>query len=432
MADERLVEDIVTKFLLNTTRLRPQLTLPALQAVVQHVWLAGLKPHDYQETNCIPLTTGSVAEFYIEPMLPHIGDVDTMHHLSNELAIPRGHPPPTQLPAEFHNYVQVSEIIDSHLPGYVYLELRYLLTECTEDEKYNAVDYERHMFLSNTCFPGFKVHGPARFISPHKQPLKSADFVPCVCCLMWPPQASGWPTRHRYYGSPDSITVDHVVSNGCDMVPVAHRQCRQHKWMGEFQWRLSFSRAEIVLINSWMPMQQIVYHLIRIFLKTERFVDIIDSSDAGRPTLSNYHIKTLMLWACELKPRIWWIDDIGLIRICVELLHDLAVWLTEARCPHYFIDSGNLVDSSFDLEMICSQLVSINKSWLSSWFVSNYIRRCAHLCPQNISRLFADVSTTTKLQKAASAIVNWKLNIVFRDAWNGFEYATYCVSASRR
>jgi len=61
-------------------------------------------------------------------MLPHIGDVDTMYHANSDLAIPRGHPPPTQLPAEFHNYVKVVEIIDSvpgitnsHFPGYVYL-----------------------------------------------------------------------------------------------------------------------------------------------------------------------------------------------------------------------------------------------------------------------------------------------------------------------
>jgi len=28
------------------------------------------------------------------------------------------------------------EIVDSHLPGYVYLELRYLITECIEHDKY--------------------------------------------------------------------------------------------------------------------------------------------------------------------------------------------------------------------------------------------------------------------------------------------------------
>ena len=151
-------------------------------------------------------------------------------------------------------------------------------------------------------------------------------------------------------------------------------------------------------------------------MKTERLADSADNSEAR--TLSNYHIKTLMLWACELKPRIWWTDDFSLVRICVELLHDLAVWLTEARCPHYFINNCNLIDNSFNLEIIQCRLVSISKSWLSSWFVNNYIRRCSQLCPHNVSRLFVDVSTTIKLHNAVSAIVDWRLNnITLYDMW---------------
>ena len=41
----------------------------------------------------IPLTTGSVAELYIEPMLSCVGDVDVMFHFSSELAIPAGYTP---------------------------------------------------------------------------------------------------------------------------------------------------------------------------------------------------------------------------------------------------------------------------------------------------------------------------------------------------
>jgi len=88
---------------------------------------------DCDEAEQILLITGSLAEFYIQPILPHIGDIDVMYYSNTQLAIPRGHPRPTKLPAEFHNYVKVYEIIDSHLPGYVYLELRYLLTERIDD-----------------------------------------------------------------------------------------------------------------------------------------------------------------------------------------------------------------------------------------------------------------------------------------------------------
>ena len=421
MNDERVVDDIVTEFLVNTCLLRPQLTRPAVQSAMLCSVVSAQHPDDDAEADMIPLTTGSAAEFYIKPMLPHIGDVDVMCHVSTQLAIPRGHPPPTQLPDEFHNYVRVFEIIDSHFPGYVYLDLRYLLTESVDEDKYNAVPYDEQMYLENICDRS-DLHGPAVTQPPSKrlQNLKlPLDAVPCVRCLVWPPQAADWPSRHRNYGWPDSQTIDRVVGNGCHTVGVAHRQCRQYEWMNKHQCRLSFSRAEIILINSWMPVQQIVYHMLRVVIKSERFTDSVDNSGAG--TLSNYHIKTLMLWACELKPAMWWTDDVNLVRICVELLHDLVVWLAEARCPHYFIHNCNLVDSSFNLETIRSGL-SITKSWLSSWFVNNYIGKCSQLCPHDVSRLFDDVSSTRKLKNAVSAVIDWRLNsdTLLCDMWKVF------------
>ena len=167
--------------------------------------IAAQHTRDDTEADRIPLTTGSVAEFYIEPMIPHFGDIDVMFHTSTELAIPAGHPPPTQLPAEFNNYVKVVEIVDSHLPGYVYLELRYLLTECIDDGKYNAVDYDRGLCLSTNRIVYYSDgvtslsktgHGPA-IQTVYPGSLLSSDVVRCVRCLVWPPQAADWPTRHR-------------------------------------------------------------------------------------------------------------------------------------------------------------------------------------------------------------------------------------------
>ena len=361
-----------------------------------------------------PLMTGSVAEFYIEPMLPHIGDIDVMCHLNTQLAVPRRHPPPTQLPAEFHNYVKVYEIIDSHLPGYVYLELCYLLAEGTDDGSYNAAEYDgQRQCLGNQSyrFAGWtNIHGPA-VTHATNGPGLSLDQVHCVRCLVWPPQAADWPARPRNYGWPDSATLGRVVSNGCDVVGVAHRQCRQHEWMGELQHRLSFSRAEIALINSWMPVQQIVYHMLRYFMKTERLTECADNSG----TLSNYHIKTLMLWACELKPKNWWTDDVNLVRICVQLLYISGEWLTFGRYEHYFIKKCNLVDNSFNVTDIGGQLTSIDVTWLSTWFVDNYVRKCLQLTPYRISRLFDDVGTSTKLQNAVSALVAWKQRDLISD-----------------
>jgi len=169
MADERVDSEIVTQFLLNTCRLRPQITKSAVNATLCCAAIATPSPHI--KADLIPLTTGSVAEFYIEPILPCVVDVDVMHYQSSQLAIPRGHPPPTQLPAEFSDYVKVLEIIDSHFPGYVYLKTRYVLTYCPADEKYKhynvEYDEEAYVTTSQLNLNAQPRHGPAVLVDSH-------------------------------------------------------------------------------------------------------------------------------------------------------------------------------------------------------------------------------------------------------------------------
>jgi len=428
------VDDIITKFLLNTTRLRPRITRHAVSAAIYCCEAIAQHPADDEEADYIPLTTGSVAEFYIEPMHECFGDIDVMFHLNAQLAIPRGHSPPTQLPDEFHNYVQVFEIINSQFPGYVYLELRYLLTQCSDDNTYNAVEYDRGTYLTirpreeikRFALGTIEEHGPAKQLS--REGAISLDSVYCVRCLLWPTQAADWPTRHKNDEWPDSATVDHVVSNGCDLVRVAHPKCRQHKWEGTYQWRLSFSRAEIVLMNSWMPLQQIVYHLLRVFLKTERLTESADNSGSG--SLSNYHIKTLMLWACELKPTSWWTDNFSFTAICADLLHILSLLLNQGYCPHYFMPYCNLFDHCDRANQILAaeQLSGFNQREMIKWFFDKYLPKCAQLCPTNVSRLFDEVRTSDDLLTAVLAIIDWRQKTVLVDTWRDYEIATGNIS----
>ena len=416
MADDSVVvhddddeSKIVTKFLLNTCRL--------LQSIEHHVQAVAfcfaiatdelVAPTNAEKFHSIPLITGSSAEFYIQPMLPFVGDVDVMYHKSNQLAIPEGYAPPTELPAEFHSRVKVYEIVDSGYPGYVYLPLSYLLTEVGHTGKYNFIQYDKSYIAGGSPNIADFIHGPAMTI-PGNDSDMPFDQVPCVRCLSWPPQASDWPTRQRNYDWPDSATVDHVVNNGCDVVQVAHRLCRQDERMSKYQWRLSFSRAEIALLNSWMPLQQIVYHMLRFFVKTERLTDITDS--IGTKTISNYHLKTLILWACEVKPQNWWMDDMNVVSICIKLLHIFTDWLESKTCPHYFVNHCNLIHNTQQhMNINVKQLSSITESWLSTWFVNNYLLKCVQLCP--------DVSTSTKLQSALSAVVDWRRKSALYNLW---------------
>jgi len=209
------VSKIITTFLLHTCRLPPWPRLCDIQAAWCCAVTAGDPPNDDKEAEWIPLTTGSVADFYIEPMLQLAGDIDVMFHRNTHLAMPRGHPPPTQLPAAFHSNVKVHEIIDSHLPSYVYLKVRYLLKQCAVGGKYNCTQYgEGHHYFTHVRKSGTATHGPATFTdNSHSDSLVlSVDNTDCVRCLSWPSQAADWPTRHRNYGWPDSATLDRVVS----------------------------------------------------------------------------------------------------------------------------------------------------------------------------------------------------------------------------
>ena len=114
MADDRVAK-IVHDFFLKSCLLRPRLHRDSYACL----WQSELGTEFEDRVNISPLSTGSIAEFYIEPMLSCVGDVDLMFHVSSRLAIPQGHPPPTQLPDEFQDVIRVYEITDSGFPGYM-------------------------------------------------------------------------------------------------------------------------------------------------------------------------------------------------------------------------------------------------------------------------------------------------------------------------
>ena len=127
-----------------------------------------------------------------------------------------------------------------------------------------------------------------------------------------------------------------------------------------------------------------------------------------------------MLWACEQKPQSWWTDNLNLIRICVQLLHIQADCMINGQCPHYFIANCNLPYNLSNMNGIPSRLVSTDETSLSIWFVNNYIRRCSQRCSGNVSRLFDDISTRSRLQQAVSAVVHWRLNTALEKSWELF------------
>ena len=71
--------------------------------------------------------------------------------------------------------------------------------------------------------------------------------------------------------------------------------------------------------------------------------------------------------------------------------------------------------------------MSIDVTWLSTWFVDNYIQKCSKLCPVNVSRLFDDVSTTMKLQNAVSAVIASLLDNAPVELWRALTLTVYGI-----
>ena len=85
----------------------------------------------------------------------------------------------------------------------------------------------------------------------------------------------------------------------------------------------------------------------------------------------------------------------------------------------------NLIDNTLSVRKVASQLMSIDETYLSLWFVENCIRKCAEVCP--------DVDTDTSLLNCITAIVKWRLASSVIDSWyvNGHALVLIAKYASK-
>lgn len=135
-AYDQFNQKVVTNFLLDTCGSDQRLNPYAVSSLVSCTEIAASFPRKdaaADSFNVIPLTTGSIAEFCIRPMLSCIGDNDIMYHHTNQIAVPAGTAPPIQLPGDFDSVVFVSQIVDEvRFPGYV-LTCTWCLRTCWQN-----------------------------------------------------------------------------------------------------------------------------------------------------------------------------------------------------------------------------------------------------------------------------------------------------------
>src|SRR6218665_2188177 len=347
-------EDLASAFIVSTCELIPR-SSPVL---VEH--MHNLLPSPDREPKQYSILCGSNAEFYIRPLMTCIDDADNLIAKTDELAFGGDFP---VLPS---NLSGLADKINCFMtepyniyPGFVRLRLlgelnynwncnKYEFNYASDTNSYkviNMADLLDKYFVEtlNRTTNLNILSGPAL---QHRSdgPLIAIDVVISVWCPQWPKEAQGWLNRSRLNGWPTSDTISEVVQSGCHVVYIQHRSCRNDK----FQWRFSFSVAEVILLQSWTQIQQIVYHLLRFFAKREL---IQKDCPKEHEVLCPYHLKTLMLWTCEEMSRDWW-NSVSITAICSELLKRLSEWLKKTL----------------------KQLNTFSKSEiLSHWFTEYYI-----------------------------------------------------------
>ena len=328
----------------------------------------------------VPDITGSCAELYIDPGEKCVEDIDLMFLKKNDIVVCDGSVVDS---IDVDETIEVLQIETSDCPiGYVHLRSFGKLQFNWDTEQFEycvSNNTGSRLQLSSSDNDADMLHGPARV---EENKLSNVDIVLAIRLLAWPSLAQSWISRDRNQSWPFNAVVSEVQRNGFDLVYVSHRDHKHDAW----QWRYSFSRAEVTLIRSWSPIQQLVYHMLRYIAKQTIIRDWKDDDKV----ICTYHIKTLMLWACERKSPVWW-ESNCVIALCSKLLGTLMKWIGEKMCPHYFIPEWNLFDytmkDSRRFETIEMLNIHTNIHALSEWFRINYLSEVFHnkneLIPQN-------------------------------------------------
>ena len=124
------------------------------------------------------------------------------------------------------------------------------------------------------------------------------------------------------------------------------------------QWRLSFSVAERILMNNASREQLYTYHVMRL-IKNHIAKQLMDNK--CKTFLSTYHFKTLMLWALEKEPALFWNHENLKTSINI-LLWRMVGWLKMKLCPSYFIETINLIDHVTDTDREVAVLENLRGS----------------------------------------------------------------------
>ncbi|KAM9733141.1 LOW QUALITY PROTEIN: nucleotidyltransferase MB21D2-like [Menidia menidia] len=158
------------------------------------------------------------------------------------------------------------------------------------------------------------------------------DIVPVVSFKGWPAVAQSWLMENHFWDG--KITEEEVIS-GFYLVPACSSAGRK-----ENEWRLSFARSEVQLKKCISPGLMTAYQACKAMVGRQ----------LARPprAVSPYHLRSLMLWACDRLPAPYLTQDGLAAHFLLGLLDDLQHCLLNKLCPNYFIPQVNMLEHLSD------------------------------------------------------------------------------------
>ncbi|VDI82539.1 cyclic GMP-AMP synthase [Mytilus galloprovincialis] len=171
------------------------------------------------------------------------------------------------------------------------------------------------------------VHGPCITDEDYE-----SDIAFCLRCPIWIKQARKLREKSRLWPCPSVVEI--IEKCGILFVPIGCKTSATE----EFEWRISFSIAEKLLIYTFSHTQILCYALLKIMLK-----EIIETHSDSKGILCSYFLKTVVFWVSEEFQRDKWRPDM-IIPCFMACLARLAYCVEHSNLPHYFIPEINLLE----------------------------------------------------------------------------------------
>ena len=175
------------------------------------------------------------------------------------------------------------------------------------------------------------------------------DTVPCIRLLSWPQQLEyeQWINRKRKWPNPEFVSeVQRLVY----IVAKAPRKAVNKPDESNI-WRLSFSKAEMVLTSLYSEYQRDIYFLFKIM-----FYANIKRIEIDNKTMPSYFCKTTMLWMMEEEGDRF--GEEGLEEAIKMLFNQLNRFLKDRYLPNFFYPSVNLLESyPEELVVVCTYMI---------------------------------------------------------------------------